>query len=180
MNNDDDVTLTIGGTVVSGWKAVRITRGIERIPSDFDISLTERYPNLGDVSVSPGDACVLKIGADTVVTGYVDRVTRTVDPHQHPITVSGRGMCEDLVDCSAQLQTFQFQNQTTAAIAGALAGPFGIDVLALSVGIVHPQVCLNVGESPFSVIDRLCKLANCWRSRAPPAAARARSSTCAA
>lgn len=157
---DDDVVLTVGGTSISGWQSVRITRGIERMPSDFDIALTERYPGLEDVTVSAGDACMLTIGADVVVTGYVDRTSRSIDAHQHPLTISGRGMCEDLVDCSAQVSTFMFQNMSTAAIASALAQPFGIVVVALSSGIVHPQICLNVGETPFAVIDRLCKLAN--------------------
>jgi len=166
--SDNDVTLTVGGTSISGWQSVRITRGIERMPSDFDIALAERYPAVDEVTVNPGQACTLKIGDDTVITGYVDRTSRAIDPRQHPLTISGRGMCEDLVDCSAQVATFMFQNMSTAAIAGALAKPFGIDVLALSSGIVHPQVCLNVGETPFSVIDRLCKLANllCFENEA--------------
>jgi prophage tail gpP-like protein len=156
----DEVTLTVGNTSISGWQAVRVSRGIERMPADFDISLTERYPGVDQVSIKAGDSCVLSIGSDVVLTGYVDRTVRSVDPRQHPITISGRGMCQDLVDCSAQISSFMFQNMTTAAIAAALAEPFGIGVSAQSTGMVHPQVCLNVGETPFMVIDRLCKLAN--------------------
>jgi prophage tail gpP-like protein len=48
---------------------------------------------------------------------------------------------------------------TTADIAAQLAQPFGINVKALSPGMLHPQVCLDAGESPYAVIDRLCKLA---------------------
>ena len=156
----DDVILTVGGVSISGWQSVRVTRGVERIPSDFDISMTERYPDADEVTVSVGDTCLLTIGDDVVITGYVNRPVRAIGAHEHPVSVSGRGMCQDLVDCSAQISTFMFQNMSTAAIASALAQPFGIAVLALSNGIVHPQVCLNVGETPFMVIDRLCKLAN--------------------
>ena len=125
----DDVILTVGGVSISGWQAVRITRGIERIPSDIDISMTERYPDADEVTVSAGDTCLLTIGDDVVTTGYVDRVARAIDARQHPVAISGRGMCEDLVDCSAQISTFMFQNMSTAAIAAALAQPFGIVVL---------------------------------------------------
>ncbi|WP_277187687.1 phage baseplate assembly protein [Caballeronia sp. BR00000012568055] len=155
----DDVTLTVGGQSIAGWTAVRVTRGMERIPCDFDIGLTERYPNTTDVIVSEGDPCVLSIGGDKVITGYVDRVAEQVDAHNHALSISGRGKCEDIVDCAAQFDSFQFQNVSTAAIAVALCRPFGINVKALSPGIVHPQVCLNVGESPYQVIDRLCKIA---------------------
>ncbi|CAG9250176.1 Prophage tail gpP-like protein [Burkholderia diffusa] len=155
----DDVTLTVNGSTVMGWTAVRVTRGMERIPADFDIGLTERYPSTADVVVNEGDPCVLAIGGDVVITGYVDRVTETVDARIHTLSIAGRGKCEDLVDCSAQFDSFQFQGMTTADMASALAQPFGIHVKALAPGIVHPQVCLNVGETPYAVIDRLCKIA---------------------
>ncbi|WP_434115852.1 phage baseplate assembly protein [Paraburkholderia caffeinilytica] len=155
----DDVTLTVGGQRIAGWTTIRITRGMERIPADFDIGLTERYPHTTGVIVSEGDPCTLAIGGDTVITGYVDRVAEQVDAHNHALAISGRGRCEDLIDCAAQFDSFQFQSVSTAEIATALCRPFGIAVKALSPGIVHPQVCLNVGESPYQVIDRLCKIA---------------------
>jgi prophage tail gpP-like protein len=155
----DDVALTVNGQSIAGWTTIRITRGMERIPADFDIGLTERYPNTTDVTVSEGDPCVLTIGGDTVITGYVDRVAEQVDAHNHAISISGRGKCANIVDCSAQFDSFQFQNVTTAAIAATLCQPFGIAVKALSPGIVHPQVCMNVGETPYALIDRLCKVA---------------------
>lgn len=155
----DDVTLTVGGQSIAGWTTIRVTRGMERIPADFDIGLTERYPGATDVIVTEGDPCTLAIGGDTVITGYVDRVIEQADAHNHLLTIAGRGKCEDLVDCAAQFDSFQFQDVLTADIAAALCKPFDIAVKALSSGIVHPQVCLNVGETPYSVIDRLCKLA---------------------
>ncbi|SMG58955.1 phage baseplate assembly protein [Paraburkholderia susongensis] len=153
----DDVTLTVNGASIAGWKSVRITRGMERIPADFDISMTERFPNAEKVVVMEGDPCIVKIGADAVVTGYVDRVAESVSATTHTLSVSGRGKCEDLVDCAAQFDSFQFVNMETADIAAQLAQPFGITLKALAPGMLHPQVCLNVCESPYAVIDRLCK-----------------------
>jgi prophage tail gpP-like protein len=155
----DDVALSVGGATISGWTSTRVTRGIDRIPSDFDIGMTERYPNVSTVVIQEGDACTLSIGSDLVITGYVDRITDTVDAHSHSMTISGRGRCEDLVDCAAQFDSFQFQSTTTADIAAALARPFGIHVKALAPGMIHPQICLNVGETAWSVIDRICKVA---------------------
>lgn len=156
----DDVTLTVHSSTIAGWMSVRsITRGMGRIPADFDISMTERFPHTTDVIVTEGDPCIVSIGPDVVITGYVDRVAGPVDAHNHTLAISGRGKCEDLMDCSAQFDSFQFPNVTTADIAALLAQPFGINVKALSQGIIHPQVNLNVRESPYSVIDRQCKLA---------------------
>lgn len=155
----DDVSLTVYGATVAGWTAVRITRGMERIPADFDIAMTERYPDKPDVVVMEGDPCEVRIGGDRVITGYVDRVSERLSAREHSLSIAGRGKCEDLVDCSAQFASFQFDNVSTARIAQALAEPFGIRIKAVSEGMIHPQVCINVGETPYAVIDRLCKLA---------------------
>jgi prophage tail gpP-like protein len=54
----DDVTLVIDGRALGGWESVRITRGIERCPSDFELQMTERYPDEVDaLLVKPGDTC---------------------------------------------------------------------------------------------------------------------------
>ncbi|MEW9584911.1 phage baseplate assembly protein [Paraburkholderia sp. DGU8] len=47
----DDVSLTVNRSTVAGWTSVRITRGMERIPSDFDISMTERFPDTTTVAL---------------------------------------------------------------------------------------------------------------------------------
>ncbi|MGF6839222.1 hypothetical protein QF001_003089 [Paraburkholderia youngii] len=60
----DDVSLTVNGATVSSWKSVRITRGMERTPDDFDISMTERFPDTTTVVVTEGNPCVVKIGED--------------------------------------------------------------------------------------------------------------------
>ncbi|MFP4895827.1 phage baseplate assembly protein [Paraburkholderia sp. EG304] len=154
----DDVSLTVGSSTISGWTAVRVTRGMERIPADFDIALTERYPGEADVVVNEGDPCLLSIGGDSVITGYVDRVNDQYDAHNHLLSISGRGKCEDLVDCSAQYDSFQFMNATAAEIATVLAKPFGISVKAAAGGLQIAQYVMNVGDTPYSVIDTVCKL----------------------
>ena len=71
----DDVTIAINGQVYGGWLSVRITRGIERLPSDFELSLTQRFAADSEpLQIMPGDQCVVKIGRDAVLTGYVDAV----------------------------------------------------------------------------------------------------------
>ena len=38
--NVDEVTLVIDSVEFGGWQSVRVTRGIERMPSDFELTLT--------------------------------------------------------------------------------------------------------------------------------------------
>lgn len=155
----DDLTLVTGGRKLSGWQGVRVTRGIERMPSDFDIVYTERFPGETDaVVVKPGDACELRIGGDLVITGYIDRFIPSISPAAHTLRVIGRGKCQDLVDCSAEWPSNQISSADVLSIAQKLAAPYGITAKALSdVGEPIPQINLMWGETPYQVIERIVR-----------------------
>ncbi|WP_199720674.1 phage baseplate assembly protein [Azospirillum cavernae] len=158
----DDLTLVIGGAAgrkLSGWQQLRVTRGVERLPSDFDITFTERFPGeVASVVVKEGDECQVLLGSDLVLTGYVDRFIPAIDRQSHSLRVMGRGKCQDLVDCSAEWPSNQISSADVLSIAAKLAQPYGITVSALTdVGPPIPQINLMWGETPFAVIERIAR-----------------------
>jgi prophage tail gpP-like protein len=156
---DDELTLSVGGRQLSGWSQVRVTRGIERCPSDFEISMTERYPGESTAFVvQPGDACEVRLGADLVITGYVDRVAYGIGAAQHTVMVVGRSKCADLVDCSAEWPGGQISGADALGIAQKLAQPYGITVSAPGEkGVRVEQFNLMIGETAFEIIERVCR-----------------------
>lgn len=167
----DEVTLVVDGLEFKGWTDVRVTRGIERMPSDFTLSLTENYPNLSQfLQIKPGQTCELWIGKDRVITGYVDRVTPSIGPSTHTVTVTGRGMCCELVDCMAEWPGMQIVQGSVLEVARKLAAPFGIEVngetgppVGGGAGVNGPALIplrvLMIGETPWEVIESLCRIA---------------------
>lgn len=155
----DDLTLIIGARHLSGWTRIRVTRGVERLPSDFEIEMTERYPGEADaLVVQPGDICRVLLGNDLVITGYVDRLTPFIDAHQHGIRVQGRGKCADLVDCAAEWPNSQISGTSALDIAQKLAAPYGISVRSVaSAGRVIPQFNLMLSETAYEVVERVCR-----------------------
>lgn len=157
--NTDELYLDVRGRALHGWDRIRITRGIERMPSDFDISIMDYYP--GDEQqqlVSPGDPCVVKLGDEVVITGYVDRWCPSIRPNQHQIRVTGRGKCQDLVDCSAEWESNVMTGLDALAMSQRLAAPYGIDVTSDVTGLQPaPQFTINWGESSQEIIDRVCR-----------------------
>lgn len=156
----DEVTVVINGQAYGGWQDVRITRGIERLPSDFELRLTDFYAADADVlQITPGDACEVRIGGATVVTGYVDIVSPSIDARTHEISVLGRSKCADLVDCSAEWPGNQISGSSVLEIARKLAAPYEIDVDAPAglEGLQIPVIALHYGETPFDIIERLCR-----------------------
>ncbi len=157
---EDDLFLVAGGLTISGWNSFRVTRGIERCPSDFEFTMTERFPGeLKTAVVKPGDACQVKLGNDLVITGYVDRFAPSYSPAQHSIQVSGRGKCADLVDCAAEWPSNQMSGVSALAIAQKLCNPYP-ELTASAIGPIGgtiPQFNIMWGETAFEIIERVCR-----------------------
>jgi prophage tail gpP-like protein len=155
----DDLVLVIDGQALIGWTDIRVTRGVERCPSDFSIELTERYPGeLANIVVQPGVACTVSLGEDLVITGYVDAFIPSFEANRHSIAVTGRGKCCDLVDCSAEWPTGQINGASALVIASKLAAVYGIGVLCSVPGLpVIPQFNLMIGETAYEVIERISR-----------------------
>lgn len=161
---DGDVTLIVDGREFVGWQEIKIGRGIDRMPSDFSLQVTERYPGRPQIFVEPGQSCVVKIGGDTVITGFVDRYSPSISKQAGTIVrVTGRGKCQDLVDCSAYLRGMNNQiiNATSVGVIRALADLFGITVDARGGdGDVVPQFNVILTETCWSIIDRVARHSN--------------------
>ncbi|AHE72797.1 phage baseplate assembly protein [Enterobacter ludwigii] len=157
----DELTLEVSGREISGWDQVRVTRSTEHLPSDFSLSLMDYYPGSGEKQlVTPGEACVVRLGNDPVVTGYIDRWSSAIGPSRHEVHASGRGKCQDLVDCSAIWPNNVIENATPLQIAQKLAAPYGIRVGTDVTDLQNvPQFSLNWGESSQEVIDRMMRWA---------------------
>ena len=154
---EDHLSLVVGQTKISGWKSVQVSRGIERLPSDFEVELTERYPgDIDAVVVKPGDACQVFLGSDLVITGYIDRFQLGISPRAHTLRISGRGKCQDLVDCSAEWPNGQVANATALDIARRLGKVYGINATGMP-GKLIPQFNVMWGETAWDIIERVCR-----------------------
>lgn len=153
---DDTVSLVVGGKSLEGWEAVTITRGLEVMPGSFDFQVTERFPGqVGQIPVKPGDPCVVKIGADKVIEGYVDRYMPMITPQTHGVRITGRSKCQDLVDCSASLRGAQISGTNLLDLAQKLSAPYGITVSAPDgPGKPIKWIDLILGETPYDIIER--------------------------
>lgn len=145
---------------ITGWTRVRVSRGIERCPSDFEVEFTEPYDAVGDVIAQPGDQCEVLLGNDVVLTGFVDRYLPSYNARQHTIRITGRSKCQDLVDCSAKWPGGQLLNMPLLQIAQNLCAVYGIPVNLASgsnQGDPIPQLNIMVGEPIYDVLERLCR-----------------------
>lgn len=156
----NDISIIVGGQQISGWQHIRMTRGLERLPSDFEITITERFPSdTAQVVITPGAPCKLMIGTDLILTGYVDRYDIEFTPSSHTITVAGRNMTQDLVDCSAIFSGMQRNGTSIMQLANEMAKPFGVQVKSPD-GDGNGKdyiISLQLGETPFEILERVAR-----------------------
>lgn len=156
---EEAIKLRLNNVELSGWTRLRVTQGIERCPSDFELEMTELFPGQAqDIIVSPGDECVLLLNDASVITGFVDRVVPSISADGHEIRVTGRGRCQDLVDCAAVWPNYQMSNVTAYSMAQQLAAKYAVNVKCdVENLLVIPQINILPGESTFDIVERTAR-----------------------
>ena len=162
VNNANECTLLIDDKVYAGWTAIEVQRGIERIAGGYVLQLTTRYPGVdAPLQLRQGLACKVLLGADLVITGYIDEYETDDTDRSSSVRVHGRDKTGDLVDCSAMYKTGQWRGVRLEQIVADIALPFKINVAVApgtDTGEVFKRFALEEGEKAFAAIDRACRL----------------------
>ena len=154
----NDLVLTVAAQSIAGWTSVRVIRSIERMPNGFDIDLTFREATGFEIVVADGDACTVALGTDKVITGYVDTVTRGIEPRNRSIQIVGRSKSCDVVDCAAELPKCFINGVTLPKLARDIAKTYGIDVRTDGAdGAQLPPIAFARGTTGFSLIERAAR-----------------------
>lgn len=155
----DDLTLEIDGIAYGGWTAVSVVRTIEQASGGFAVRATDRWPGQPEARpIRPGARCAVRIGPDSVITGYVDEVQTALRAGEHEMNARGRDAVGDLIDCSPDLSPGEWLNLTVLDVARILAAPFGIPVTAtVPVGAPFSKITLDPGATAWDAIEELCK-----------------------
>jgi prophage tail gpP-like protein len=153
-------TLTVDVQRYERWEQIRVTREIDRMCTDFDIAVSERFlGSAPDFPLAPFQRCTVSIGSDPVLTGYIDNYLPEVEADRHSVRITGRSKTEDIVDCTPDIQGGQFAGYKLDAIARAVGKPYPIDVVVeTDVGEPFPDATIERHETGFAFLERLCRL----------------------
>lgn len=156
----DEVTLSIGDQDWSGWTAVAMGRALDQAAGQFELDLVEHCRRASDDlrPLTEHQPCLLSLGEDVVIRGVIDQVAPSYDANTHRISVTGRSLVAQLVDCSCEFQGGALGGMSLAAIARKLAEPFGVEVVDLAgEEEVFPRVQVELGETAHEVLERLAR-----------------------
>lgn len=152
----EDLRLEVGGIDWFGWTSVSISRAVDAVAGSFELGLTDRWTSdMRSLPLVAGMKCIVRAGADTVITGYLDEVKPSFGAGQHAIAASGRDASADVVDCAAIHKPGEWKSITVDRLAAILAKPFGVPVRCEgSAGAPLPLFKLQPGESAWEALDR--------------------------
>ena len=166
---DGDLTIQLGAAIFGGWTSVHLHRSCEHLPNSFTIGGAVPAGLIGGVQTIPeGAPCQVFLGGDLALTGYADQVTLDGDASSSRVVIAGRGLCQDLVDCSAEptengRTVTVLQNGDIQLIAQALCDPYGIEVAILADIVASegaqrlPAFGATLVDTPVSVLQRMAR-----------------------
>ncbi|MDR5757029.1 hypothetical protein QCE88_08675 [Caballeronia sp. LZ035] len=148
-----------------------MTRSIESCTGSFVLEMTERFPaEVDETSMIGGAPIRISIDADNVLlTGYIDTVEYIITPHEHMIRATGRGRCQDLIDCGARLDRILANSRIDSVCQDLVknfgddtVGPIGVVVTAGLQAVIDelptiPFQLVSITETPWEIIERCCR-----------------------
>lgn len=151
----NNIVLRIGGVKYTKWISVSINRSMMNLCGSF--SLTAK--NEGDLLEVINNQNVVEILCDDehVIVGFIDKDMISINSNSSSITINGRGILCDLVDCSALNKPGTWNDLKLEALVNELVKPFSFTVLTdVDTGDRFNKFSLNSGETVFEAISRAC------------------------
>jgi prophage tail gpP-like protein len=158
---NDQIYLELGGKRFINWKSFTVSRNINNFCGSFNATLkitTEEYAQLIYDELSTDKPAKIFIGEDQIFEGWAFSRSRGITSEETNVSISGRDLTADLVDCTLELPNYELNNVTIKSVCDMICSKFGVySSVTLNEKQVFQRVAIDETESGFSVIDRMCK-----------------------
>lgn len=152
--------LQVNGIRYGGWKSGSVKKSIDSISGLFSLAISEKWTTEGSPwRLLPGDACEILLDDTPLIKGYIDTKQISASGSSLDVSLTGRDVTGDLVDCSAVVGSFSFNKIGYLKLIRTLVAPFGItevvDVNNASKELTNVRI--KPGETVKAVIERYAR-----------------------
>ncbi|EOX6288512.1 phage baseplate assembly protein [Escherichia coli] len=160
-NDLDKVSVIVGGKVHSDWSGYGIDSDF-LIPADAWSMRLGLPDGIFPEGVARGVPVQVRIGPDVVMTGRIDRVSRSVSRDQVSLSVTGRDGAAILVDCASPLLTSR--QASLEEVIAQVVRPLGIKNIELHAesSIRNDKITTEPGERAWDILLRACAGRGLW------------------
>ncbi|HBW2145871.1 TPA: phage tail protein [Klebsiella pneumoniae] len=157
----DKVSVIVGGKVHSDWSAYGIDSDF-LIPADAWSMRLGLPAGIFPEGVARGVPVQVRVGPDVVMSGRIDRVSRTVNRDQVSLSVTGRDGAAILVDCASPLLTSR--QASLEEVIAQVVRPLGIKNIELHAesSIRNDKITTEPGERAWDILLRACAGRGLW------------------
>ncbi|WP_154922216.1 phage baseplate assembly protein [Klebsiella grimontii] len=157
----DKVSVIVGGKVHSDWSGYGIDSDF-LIPADAWSMRLGLPAGIFPEGVARGVPVQVRVGPDVVMSGRIDRVSRTVSRDQVSLSVSGRDGAAILVDCASPLLTSR--QASLEEVIAQVVRPLGIKNIELHAesSIRIDKITTEPGERAWDILLRACAGRGLW------------------
>ena len=100
--NDNEVSLKVNGVKYKFWTSVSITSELNTIAPAFSVNAFSKSSLMID-GLKSGRPVTVKIGEDTVLTGYIEQTPVSYSATSANVGIAGRSKTCDLIDCTVMV-----------------------------------------------------------------------------
>jgi prophage tail gpP-like protein len=159
--DNEVVSLSIGGRTHAEWESYEIDSDL-LVPADaWHVSLGLNGKSV-PAEVVIGAEVLVKVGGETVLTGYVDDVGEPISKSGHTLSLSGRDRAADLLDCACPI--FNKQEATLSQIVAAIATEFGDFNKRIDADSVRSRkkIAVDIGVTAWDALARVAESNGLW------------------
>lgn len=157
----DTVELLIAGKAHGDWSSYEIDSDLLTPADAWHVSLGMTDGKMPP-DVAAGAPVVVKIGGETVMTGYVDEISHQVSKTSHVFTMSGRDLAADLLDCTCPI--FTKQQASLSEIIAAIVREFNIGKHRIDAAATRTRkkIAVDPGETAWNTLAHAAEANGLW------------------
>lgn len=162
------VSVTLDGMVLDRWTSVAIDTDLSEISGSFTLSLrddmrsTTSWPYGTPGQIGPlllGQKVSIAIHGEPYMVGWVETVNPNMSDGEAILTIGGRDITGDLVDCSAGPEgPVEYTKLKLEEFAERLVKPFGLSVRCdVDTSPIFDKMSVDVTETVLSAIEKYAR-----------------------
>lgn len=152
------VSLHIGGEIYSEWKEFTFIKTLNAICDYYSATITISTGQKLELPFKLGQECFIKIDGKKKFTGFIETLDFEIDEDNAEFKISGRSKTCDLVDCSIDLDNYEFTSITLLKLVTTICGQFGINVInKMNSNPIVSKWNIYPGETAWQCLERLSR-----------------------
>ena len=161
MLDKEQVQLLVAGNAHGFWESYEVDSDLLTPADGWHVSLGMSNGTV-PASIKAGASVKILVGGELVLTGYIDEINHSVSKGHHSLTISGRDLAADLVDCSAPVFSANLVSLEQAASKIVSVFNLGKPLISADSTRTREKICIEPGDSAWDALARVAEANGLW------------------